>query len=132
MNIVEAIKGLFVKEPEAVPEEEAPGIEILYAGDEPDEMLKAYVRNLRAWCGEQARVNNHAELLRKLYQKIEADLLKIGDNEVLEDHSGLAGAEPMTKKEVMEISGKLFDAVKAYDKRDLFRKAAGEVNVKAW
>jgi hypothetical protein len=35
-------------------------------------VLGEYVRMLRAWCGEQARGNNHAEALNDDYAQVQA------------------------------------------------------------
>ena len=95
-------------------------------------VLSEYVRLVRAWCGEQARVNNHAEALNDGYAQVQAilDLLQAGD--VIDDGSGLAGAGPLTKGEVVSLTATLQGLLAAYNsagQRQLWAKAAGPGNL---
>ena len=60
-------------------------------------VLTDYVRNLRAWCGEQARTNNHGAALDTGYQNMTAIFAELGDSETIPDESGLGGAQTLTK-----------------------------------
>lgn len=55
-------------------------------------VVAEYTRLLRAWCGEQARTNNHGDALNSDYAQVQAILAELQDADVITDGSGLAGA----------------------------------------
>lgn len=100
----------------------------------PDEQNVAaeYVRLLRAWCGEQARVNNHGEALNDDYAQVQTILDKLAAGDVIEDGSGLAGAGVLIKSEVVTLTATYQGLLTAYNQpgqRQLWAKAAGPGNL---
>jgi len=95
-------------------------------------VLTDYVRNLRAWCGEQARTNNHGEALDTGYQNMTAIFAALGDSELIPDESGLGGAQTLTKAEVVTLTSHNQGVQSNYNTanhRLLWAKAAGSTNL---
>lgn len=95
-------------------------------------VLSEYVRILRAWCGEQARVNNHAEALNDDYAQVQSILGELAGSDVIADGSGLAGAGPLTKDEVVSITAHMQGILANYNTaghRQMWAKAAGPSNL---
>ena len=66
--------------------------------------LDAFMANLRSWCGEQARTNNHGDALNTGYIADVSDVLaQLGGSDEIPNQSGLAGATAMTKDQVVSV-----------------------------
>lgn len=99
---------------------------------EQKNVLSEYVRLLRAWSGEQARVNNHAEALNDDYAQVQAVLDLLANDDVIADGSGLAGAALLTKAEVISITAHMQGILTNYNTaghRQMWAKAAGPGNL---
>ena len=94
--------------------------------------LDSWLTLFRATAGELARVNNHQEVVDTEYNgTTSAILAELQDADVIPNTSGLTGAEPMTKVEVVTIVSYM-QAVLAYnttDHRQNLAKACGEKNL---
>jgi hypothetical protein len=100
----------------------------------PEEIavLADYVRLLRAWCGEQARTNNHAEALNSQYAQVQAILAQLGNDDPIDDDSGLAGAMTLTKGEAVSLTAHMQGILTNYNTaghRQMWAKAAGPSNL---
>lgn len=100
--------------------------------NEQKNVLGEYVRMIRAWCGEQARTNNHAEALNDDYSQVQGilDLLQAGD--LIADGSGLAGAGTLSKAEVVSLTAHMQGILTNYNTaghRQMWAKAAGPGNL---
>lgn len=94
--------------------------------------LAEYVRMLRAWSGEQARANNHADALNTMYTHIQAILGALGNDDPVADGSGLAGAMTLTKAEIISITAHMQGLLTNYNTlghRQAWAKAAGPNNL---
>jgi hypothetical protein len=99
---------------------------------EQKNVLSEYVRLLRAWCGEQARTNNHGQALNSDYAQVQAVLAELQDTDVITDGSGLAGAGQLTKAEVVSLTAQSQGILATYDTaglRQAYAKAAGPGNL---
>lgn len=95
-------------------------------------VLSEYVRMLRAWAGEQARTNNHGEALNDDYSQVQAVLDLLGNDDVIADGSGLAGAGVLTKAEVVSMTAHTQGILTNYNTaghRQMWAKAAGPGNL---
>lgn len=95
-------------------------------------VVAEYTRLLRAWCGEQARTNNHGDALNSDYAQVQAILAELQDADVITDGSGLAGAGPLTKAEVVSLTAQSQGILATYNTagvRQAFAKAAGPGNL---
>lgn len=95
-------------------------------------VLTDYVRNLRAWAGEQARTNNHSDTLNLGYNNMGAIFAALGDSEEIPDASGLGGAQTLTKAEVVTLTAHVQGILTNYNTanhRALWAKAAGPSNL---
>jgi len=95
-------------------------------------VLTDYVRNLRAWAGEQARTNNHGDALNLGYNNMGAIFTELGDSEEIPDASGLGGAQTLTKAEVVTLTAHVQGILTNYNTanhRSLWAKAAGPSNL---
>ncbi len=95
-------------------------------------VLGEYVRMLRAWCGEQARGNNHAEALNDDYAQVQAILGELAGSDVVDDGTGLAGAGALTKDEVVSLTAHMQGILENYNTaghRQMWIKAAGPGNM---
>ena len=94
--------------------------------------LDAWMRLFRGTAGELARVNNHHEVVNTEYNgTVSAVLGELLDADIIPNSSGLDGAEPMTKAEVVTVVSYM-QAVLAYNTsnhRQNLAKACGEVNL---
>lgn len=99
---------------------------------EQQAVLADYVRLARAWCGEQARTNNHADALNSQYAQVQSILALLQDTDLIADGSGLAGAMQLTKGEVMSLTATFQGVLLNYNQdgqRQLWAKAAGPANL---
>lgn len=95
-------------------------------------VLGEYVRLLRAWCGEQARTNNHGDAINTDYSQVQAILDLLQSEDVITDGSGLAGAASLTKSEIITMTAHVQGVLTNYDTlghRQLWAKAAGPGNL---
>lgn len=94
--------------------------------------LNAWMRLYRAAAGELARVNNHIEVVNTEYNGTTSAILALLDNaDVIPNSSGLDGAEPMTKEDVILVMSYLQGA-QTYNTaphRQNIAKACGEANL---
>ena len=66
--------------------------------------LDAWMTLLRASVGELARVNNHLDAVNTEYNGSAGEVLALlGASDVIPNVSGLTGAEPMTKDQVVTV-----------------------------
>jgi len=94
--------------------------------------LADYVRLLRAWCGEQARTNNHADALNSQYAQIQTILGELQSADVVTDGSGLSGAMSLTAGEITSMTAQMQGILAAYNSeglRQAWAKAAGPSNL---
>jgi hypothetical protein len=99
---------------------------------EQQAVLADYVRMARAWCGEQARTNNHADALNSQYAQVQAILAALQDGDLVTDGSGLSGAMALTKAEVVSLTAMFQGVLASYNQagqRQLWAKAAGPTNL---
>jgi len=95
-------------------------------------VVSEYVRLLRAWCGEQARTNNHAEALNDGYATTQAVLALLDNDDIITDGSGLAGSSSLTKAEVISLTAHMQGILTNYNTaghRQMWAKAAGPSNL---
>jgi hypothetical protein len=101
--------------------------------DEQRAVLTDYVRNLRAWAGEQARTNNHSDALNTAYiAGITTTLGLLDSTEEIHDGSGLGGAVTLTQAEVVTLTSHVQGILTNYNTsghRQLWAKAAGASNL---
>lgn len=103
--------------------------------EEEQASLLSWINKLvRPWCGEQARVNNHGDAANTEYNAVQTTLLAKLDNEdvIPVSGSGLAGAESITKADVVSIVSHIQGILANYNTsahRQLWAKAAGESNL---
>lgn len=94
--------------------------------------LEAWMKLFRATCGEIARVNNHNEAVNTEYNGVASAILaELADGDVIPNTTGLDGAEPMTKAEVVTVVSYM-QAMLGYNTsahRQNLSKAAGESNL---
>lgn len=99
---------------------------------EQQSVLADYVRMVRAWCGEQARTNNHADALNSQYAQVQTILDALATDDFVTDASGLAGAMTMTKGEIVSLTAHMQGVLTNYNTsghRQLWAKAAGPGNL---
>jgi hypothetical protein len=95
-------------------------------------ILGEYTRLLRAWCGEQARTNNHGQALNSDYAQVQAIMAELQDSDLIADGSGLAGAATLTKAEVVSLTAQTQGILITSDTagvRQAWAKAAGPGNL---
>ena len=96
------------------------------------ESLDAWMLLMRSTCGEIARVNNHNEVVKTEYDGTTAGILALLDDaDVIPNTSGLQGAEPLTKAQVVAAVG-FIEGILAFNTpthREYLAKAAGEINL---
>jgi hypothetical protein len=94
--------------------------------------ITEYLRMIRAWAGEQARTNNHADALNTMYTHIQAALASVGTDEEIPDSTGLAGAMGLTKGELVSLTAHMQGILANYNTlghRQMWAKAAGPSNL---
>ncbi len=99
---------------------------------EQQAIVSEYVRLLRAWCGEQARVNNHGGALNDGYATVQTILALLDSDDVITDSSGLAGAAALTKGEIVSLTAHMQGILASYNTpghRQMWAKAAGPSNL---
>lgn len=68
-------------------------------------ILSAYLNLIRAWTGEQARANNHADAANSQYNANASAILSTLDTgEIIPNASGLNGASSLTKEEAITLT----------------------------
>lgn len=99
---------------------------------EQQSVLGEYTRLLRAWCGEQARVNNHASAINDGYAHVQSILAELDTDDTVTDDSGLAGAAALTKGEIVSLTAHMQGILASYNTaghRQMWAKAAGPGNL---
>jgi hypothetical protein len=101
---------------------------------EQRDVYQAWERNLRAVAGEQARVNNHWDVINTVYNaQILAILADLDDNTVVPNSSGLGGAQALdSDAEAVTIMSHGQGILTNYNTtahRQLWAKAAGGDNL---
>ena len=99
---------------------------------EEQSSLNSWMAMLRGYAGEIARVNNHLEVCNTEYNgTTSAILAELDADDVIPNVSGLDGAEPMTKTEVVNIVAYMQTVlgVNTPAHRQNLAKAAGERNL---
>lgn len=100
---------------------------------EQQAILSEHVRMARAWAGEQARTNNHGQVLDTNYwSQVSAILALLDNGDVIPDGSGLAGAGTLTKADVVTLTSYIEGIMASYDTaphRQMYAKAAGPSNL---
>jgi len=88
---------------------------------------------VRPWCGEQARVNNHAAAADTAYNShVSAILGDLSGSDEIPNTGGLQGATAITKDELVSIVAHMQGVLTAYNTaahRQLWSQAAGAVNM---
>lgn len=94
--------------------------------------LDAWMTLFRASVGELARVNNHLDAVNTEYNGAAGTILGLLDgSDIIPNASGLTGAEPMTKDQVVTVVSYI-QGVLAYntsDHRGNIAAACGESNL---
>ena len=94
--------------------------------------LNSWMTLFRSTAGELARVNNHQEVVDTEYNgTVSAILGELAGGDLIPNSSGLDGAEPMTKDQVVTVVSYL-QGVLAYNTsahRQIIAKACGEINL---
>lgn len=71
---------------------------------EQKNILQGFLNFTRAWCGEQARCNNHGDVADTDYNaQVSAIISSLDANEVIPNTSGLAGAASVTKEDLISV-----------------------------
>lgn len=71
---------------------------------EQKSILADFSNLVRAWTGEQARTNNHADAINSSYNaQVSAILGLVDSGEVIPNASGLAGAASLTQAETVTL-----------------------------
>ena len=99
---------------------------------EQQAVLADYVRLLRAWCGEQARANNHGDAINSGYSQVTGILALLENTDLITDGSGLSGAQTLTKAEVVTLTSHVQGILTNYNTsahREMWAKAAGASNL---
>ena len=99
---------------------------------EQQAVLSDYVRLMRAWCGEQARTNNHADALNSQYAQVQSILGQLQPDDAVNDGSGLSGAMALTVGEIMSMTAQFQGILSGYNTagiRQAWAKAAGPSNL---
>jgi hypothetical protein len=99
---------------------------------EQQAVLGDYVRIMRAWCGEQARTNNHGEALNSGYAQVQGILALLDGDDLVADGSGLSGAMTLTKGEIISLTAHMQGILINYNTaghRQMWAKAAGPSNL---
>lgn len=96
-------------------------------------ILADYVNNLRAWCGEQARANNHADASETAYRSFVSVLLdSLDGTEIIPNDSGLSGAQSLTKDEIITLISHQQNILSGFNLstfRQAWAKATGSSNL---
>lgn len=94
--------------------------------------LDSWMLLFRATCGELARVNNHGDAVNIEYNGSAGEVLALlQDTDAIPNTSGLAGAESMTKAQIVTVVSYL-QGVLAYNTsahRGNIARACGEANL---
>ena len=94
--------------------------------------LNSWMALFRGTAGEIARVNNHNEVVNTEYNGTISTILgELSNDDIIPNVSGLDGAEPITKADVVNIVSYI-QAILAYNSsshRANLAKAAGEHNL---
>ena len=99
---------------------------------EQKSVLAEYCRLTRAWCGEQARVNNHAAAINDAYSVVQGILAELETDDIILDGNGLAGASSLTKGEIVGLTAHMQGILGSYNTaghRQMWAKAAGPSNL---
>ncbi len=100
--------------------------------DQERQIVGEYVRLLRAWCGEQARTNNHGGALNDDYAQVQPILATLSGTDIINDGSGLAGCGLLTVDEVVGLTAQTQGILVNYNSagfRQMWAKAAGPSNL---
>jgi hypothetical protein len=94
----------------------------------------AFENMLRAWAGEQARANNHADAINTMYNaQIQALLVALDNNSIVPNTSGLDGSQSLdSDAETVTIVSHIQGILTNYNTaghRQLWAKAAGAPNL---
>ena len=88
---------------------------------------------LRPWCGEQARANNHGQVVNNAYLANASSILdELSDTDEIPNTGGLSGATALTKSEVVGIVSHIQGIQSNYNTaghRQMWTKAAGATNM---
>ena len=101
---------------------------------EQRDVYQAWERSLRAIAGEQARVNNHWEVLNTAYNaQIQAILVSLDNNTIIPNSSGLVGAQGLDSDAeavvIMAHGQSILTNYNTSGHRELWAKAAGLNNL---
>ena len=96
-------------------------------------LLQAFLNNVRAWSGEQARVNNHGEAINTDYTaQVSAIIASLDAGEIIPNSSGLAGAASIVKEDLMSVVAHIQGVLTTYntpEHREAWVKMAGANNL---
>jgi len=96
-------------------------------------ILQSFLNNTRAWCGEQARTNNHGETQDTDYNaQASAIIASLDAAEVIPNTSGLDGAASIVKEDLISVVSHIQGIQTSYNTsghRTLWDKMAGSRNL---
>ena len=96
-------------------------------------LLQAFLNNVRAWSGEQARTNNHGDALNTSYNaQVSAIISSLDAAEVIPNTSGLAGAASIVKEDLVSVVSHVQGVLTNYNTtghRQLWVKLTGAGNL---
>lgn len=101
---------------------------------EQKDILNTWLNLLRAWSGEQARVNNHGAAIDTMYNAQILGILAVLDNNaIIPNTSGLAGSQGLdVDADAVTIESHIQGILTNYNTsghRQLWTKAAGAANL---
>lgn len=100
---------------------------------EQKNLLQAFLNNVRAWAGEQARANNHGDVHNTDYNaQASAIIASLNAAEVIPNTSGLSGAASIVKEDLVSVVAHIQGVLTSYNTgphRQLWTKMAGAVNM---
>ena len=100
---------------------------------EQQNLLQAFLNNIRGWSGEQGRTNNHGEAFNDDYNaQVSAIISSLDAAEVIPNTSGLAGAASIVKEDLVSVVAHVQGILTSYNTtahRQLWTKHAGAVNL---
>jgi len=100
---------------------------------EQQRLLQSFTNTLRAWAGEQARVNNHGAVLDTDYTaQASAIINSLTAGEIIPNTSGLDGAAGIAKEDLISVVAHVQGILAGFNMaghRQLWVKLAGAHNM---
>lgn len=96
-------------------------------------LVQSFLNNVRAWAGEQARVNNHGDALNTTYTaQVSAVLALLDDAAIIPNTSGLAGSSDTNENDLISTVAHIQGILTSYNTsghRQLWVKLCGAANL---